>query len=79
MSWSTLRPLSGRSTICSWLTTVPTLTLVVSTMGETPATRTVSLKAPTDSVTLTDRVSPTWSTMPVCSNVLKPLSFAESL
>jgi len=29
--------------------------------------------------TLTDRVSPTVSTMPVCSNALKPLSLADSL
>ncbi len=51
----------------------------VSTMGDTPSTTTVSLNAPIDSVTFTDRVSPTWSTMPVCSNVLNPLSFADSL
>ena len=28
---------------------------------------------------LTDRVCPTVSTMPVCSNMLKPLSFAGHL
>ena len=71
---STLRPFSGRLTICSCDTTVPRLTLRVSTRLASASTRTVSDRPPTFIVTLTDRVSPTARTMPVCSKLLKPLS-----
>ena len=53
--------------------------LRVSTRVASARTVIVSVSAPTFSVTLTERVSPTASTMPVCSKMLKPLSFADSL
>src|SRR3954471_17636736 len=39
----------------------------------------VSLRVPTFIVTLTARESPTARTMPVCSNELKPCSFADKV
>ncbi len=59
--------------------TVPTFTLRVSTSAASAWTRTVSSSPPIFIVTLTDRVSPTASTMPVCSKLLNPLSFALNL
>jgi hypothetical protein len=76
---STLRPFSGRPTICSCATTVPRLTLRVSTRLESACTRTVSESAPTFMLTFTERESPTTSTMPVCSKLAKPLSLVVSL
>ena len=53
--------------------------LDVSTNGDCPDTCTVSSSVPIFNDTLIVRVSPTASTMPVCSKVLKPLNFAITL
>src|SRR6185503_821023 len=79
MSCSALRPLSGRPTICACGTTVPMPMLRVSTSVASATTLMVSVMAPIFIVTLTDRVLPTASVMPVCSNGLKPCSFDTSL
>ena len=55
----------------------PTPVLRVSTWLAFAMTVTVSVTAPTFIATLTARESPTDSTMPVCSNALKPLNFAR--
>ena len=73
------RPSSGRPTICSSVTTVPTEELRVSTMVAAAVTVSVSSTAPTLSVTLMVGLDPTCSVMPLCSKVLKPCSFAASL
>jgi hypothetical protein len=79
INWLASRPLSGRLTICSWLTRRPTPTSRVSTSVASACTVIVSERAPIFSRTFTERVSPTASTMPVCSKVLNPLSCAASL
>ncbi len=73
------RPSSGRPTICSWLTTVPTAVLRVSIIVAPADTVTVSESVPIFRLTLTTGLVPTCSTIPVCSKVLKPCSFASSL